>query len=367
MSLRPYLRILMEERRSLNRLEAAGLLQIVLDGHIADSQQGVLELSALVGALGARGETAPELAGFVDAMRAVAVPVPVTQLERSRLVDSCGTGGDGSGTFNISTAAALVAAAAGATVAKHGNRAVTSSSGSADVLEMLGIPVGLLPDQAAVALRSSRFAFLHAPSLHPAMKAFMPIRRALGVRTIFNLVGPLSNPAGAPAQVIGVYARPLVPVVAEALAQLGTRHAMVVHGLALDAAGNEANAPVTGLDEISTSGPTDVAEVRNGIVTLRQVTPEQFGLTLVPLSALAGGDAAANAAILKAVFAGQQGPQREIVGINAAAVLVVAGLAEDLESGLKLAFATIDSGAVVGLVQTLTGIPPERLSSLQEP
>lgn len=351
--MRPYLRILIEERRSLTRSEAASLLHLVLAGeaagNLADSQQSLLELSALIGALGARGETAAELAGFVDAMRAVAIPVPVTELERSRLVDSCGTGGDGSGTFNISTAAALVAAAAGATVAKHGNRAVTSSSGSADVLETLGVPVGLLPAHAAEALRSRRFAFLHAPALHPAMKAVMPLRRALGVRTIFNLVGPLSNPAGAPAQVIGVYARHLVPIVAEALAQLGTRHAIVVHGLALDPAGN----PAGGLDEISTSGPTDLAEVRNGVVTLSQITPEHFGLTRVPLSALAGGDAAANAAILRAVFTGELGPRREIVAINAAAVLVVAGLAEDLAAGLQLAFTTLDSGAVVALLNSL--------------
>ncbi len=351
MSLRPYLRILMEERRSLTRLEASGLLELVLVGRIAESQHGIEEVSALVGALAARGETAAELAGFVDAMRAAAVPVPVTASERERLVDSCGTGGDGSGTFNISTAAALVAAAAGATVAKHGNRAVTSSSGSADVLESLGIPVGLEPSEAADALRRCRFAFLHAPSLHPAMKAVMPVRRALGVRTIFNLVGPLSNPAGAPAQVIGVYARHLVPVVAEALALLGTRHAMVVHGLAVDGSGQQTD----GLDEISTSGPTDVAEIRDGVVTLRQVTPEQFGLTRVPLAVLGGGDAAANAAILQAVFAGEQGPRREIVGINAAAVLVVAGLAEGLEDGLQMAFATIDSGAVAALVERLAG------------
>ncbi len=343
LSIRPLLRHVIEQRATLSREEACTLLHGILAGQVND-----LELAALLGAIAARSETAAELAGFVDAMRSVAVPVPVTAEERSRLVDSCGTGGDGSGTFNISTAAALVAAAAGATVAKHGNRAVTSSSGSADVLEALGIPVSLEPEKAAEALRLRRFAFLHAPSLHPAMKAVMPIRRALGVRTIFNLVGPLSNPAGAPAQVIGVYAAHLVPVVAEALALTGARHAMVVHGLASDFGGE-----AKGLDEISTGGPTTMAEVRDGVVTLSTRTPEEFGLARVPMASLAGGDAAANAAILQRIFAGQPGAPREIVGINAAAVLVVAGLAVSLGAGLKLAFSTIDSGAVRDLVERL--------------
>ncbi len=246
-------------------------------------------------------------------MRAAATQVPLTDAERTLLIDTCGTGGDASGTFNISTAAALVAAAAApaAMVAKHGNRAVTSKSGSADVLEALGIPVTLSPSAAAEALRRHRFAFLHAPSLHPAMKAVMPVRRALGVRTVFNILGPLTNPAGAQAQVMGVYSAHLVPIVAEAMRQLNVRHAFVVHG-ALSSNGSALAAPdssqpdsssdaksrvtLPGLDELSISGPSQLAEVRNTTVTLHQLTPEQVGLRTAPIQALNGGDASTNAA-----------------------------------------------------------------------
>jgi anthranilate phosphoribosyltransferase len=291
-------------------------------------------------------------------MRAAATPLPLSDAERSILTDTCGTGGDASGTFNISTAAALVAAAAGTgangagaaganraiLVAKHGNRAVTSTSGSADVLEALGVPVDLNPAAAAAALRAHRFAYLHAPTLHPAMKAVMPVRRALGVRTVFNLLGPLTNPAGARAQVLGVYAADRVSLVAEAMLLLDTRHALVVHGQ--DEAGS-------GLDEISISGPTQIAQVRDGRITLQTLTPEQFGLRRAPLSALRGGDAAANAAILRAIFAGEPGPCRDIVLLNAAAVLVVADCARDLHAGIDLSRQAIDSGAVSALLRDL--------------
>ena len=201
----PYLKRIVEDRATLTREQARELMQTIFAGRFSE-----LELAALLGAITARGENAAELAGFVDAMRAAAIPVPLNDAERSALVDTCGTGGDASGTFNISTAAALVAAAAESQstpktmVAKHGNRAVTSACGSADVLEALGVPVALPPDEAARALCAHRFAFLHAPALHPAMKAVMPVRRALGVRTVFNVLGPLTNPAGARAQVMGV-------------------------------------------------------------------------------------------------------------------------------------------------------------------
>ncbi len=296
-------------------------------------------------------------------MRAAATPVPLDEAERRLLIDTCGTGGDLSGTFNISTAAALVAAAASATtgamVAKHGNRAVTSECGSADVLEALGIPVALSPAAAANALRTHRFAFLHAPSLHPAMKAVMPVRRALGVRTVFNVLGPLTNPAGARAQVMGVYAAHLVPIVAEAMRLLGVRHAFVVHGTAADAGH-------TGMDELSISGPTQLAEVYGDAVTFDTITPEQVGLRSAPIESLRGGNAATNAAILRGIFAGEHGPHRDVVLLNAAAVLITAGSIpasppfrhESFRAGIDLAAKTIDSGKVADLVADLAQREP---------
>jgi anthranilate phosphoribosyltransferase len=357
MALHVYLKRIVEQHETLSRDDARALLEEVLVSESpADTHASLhaMQLAALLTALATRGETPAEIAGFVDAMRTAATPIPLAAAEQAVLVDTCGTGADLSGTFNISTAAALVAAAAGATVAKHGNRAVTSQSGSADVLEALGIPVALNPADAAEALRRHRFAFLHAPSLHPAMKAVMPVRRALGIRTIFHLVGPLSNPAGARAQVMGVYAPHLVPIAAEAMRLLGTRHAFVVHGdIGPGASG--------GLDELSISGTSQVAEVRGDRVTLFHITPEQVGLTSAPIEALRGGDAAANAEILRAVFVGERSPRRDIVLLNAAAVLITSGLvpssASDtvsaLRAGIDVAVAAIDSGAVTRLVASL--------------
>lgn len=353
----PYLKRIVEERATLSREDACELMRLILTGQLAD-----LELAALLGAITARGESPGELAGFVDAMRAAATPVPLNDEERSRLIDTCGTGGDSSGTFNISTAAALVAAAAenapGAAhlVAKHGNRAVTSECGSADVLEALGIPVALSPADAAAAIRTHHFAFLHAPALHPAMKAVMPVRRALGVRTVFNVLGPLTNPAGARAQVMGVYAAHLVPIVAEAMRQLGVRHAYVVHG----SAGEHA---ARGLDELSISGATQMAEVYGDAISFDTLTPEQVGLTSAPIVALRGGNAADNAGILRAIFAGERGPRRDVVLLNAAAVLITAGAVpaspnfrhEAFRAAIELAARTIDSGAVTELVAVLGG------------
>ena len=335
MSLQTTLRRLIDHRETLSREEARTLLHSILQGLASD-----IELAALLSTLATRGETPAEIAGFVDAARAAATPIPLTEDERSQLVDTCGTGGDGANTFNISTAAALVAAAAGAHIAKHGNRAVTSACGSADVLEALGIPTLLSPETGAAALRTHRFAFFHAPSLHPAMKAVMPVRRALGIRTIFNLVGPLANPAGARAQVMGVHSAHLVPVVAEAMLLLSTRHAFVVHG--------------SGLDEISISGPTQLAEVRTSTIAYTTLTPEDLNLPCAPLSALQGGDAQQSAAILRSIFSGEPGPRRDIVLLNAAAVLVAASLAPDLPSGLALAANAIDSHAVASLLSTLS-------------
>jgi anthranilate phosphoribosyltransferase len=359
MALHDYLKRIIEQRATLSRTDARTLLEEILAGHSDVDTAGSphsMQLAALLGAITARGETAAELAGFVDAMRAAATPVPLTEAERAALVDTCGTGGDACDTFNISTAAALVAAAAGATVAKHGNRAVTSRCGSADVLEALGIPVGLSPEAAAIALRTHRFAFLHAPSLHPAMKAVMPVRRALGVRTVFNVLGPLANPAGARAQIMGVYSAHLVPVVAEAMSLLGVRHAFVVHG---------GSGIANGMDELSISGPSQIAEVRGSDITFGQLTPEEAGLNSAPIDALRGGNAENNADILRRIFDGTRGPRRDVVLLNAAAVLITAGLVpastslrETFRSGIKLAAKTIDSGAVTALVAALGSRQP---------
>ena len=365
MALHDYMKRVVERREVLSRSQARALLDLVLAGSTEADQPGSphsLQLAALLGAIAARGETAPELAGFAEAMLASAVPVPLDDAERALLVDTCGTGGDDTRTFNISTAAALVAAAAGATVAKHGNRAVTSLCGSADVLEALGIPISLTPAAGAESLRRHRFAFLHAPSLHPAMKAVMPVRRALAVRTAFNILGPLANPAGARAQVMGVYSAHLVPIVADAMCLRGVRHAFVVHG----AVTNEAPANRAGIDEISISGPTQLAEVRGDTVTFSHLSPEQVGLTSAPIDSLRGGDAATNAAILRSIFAGEPGPRRDVVLLNAAAVLVVAGVVpsptpdshEALRAGIQLAAKAIDSGAVTALIAALAAGTP---------
>jgi anthranilate phosphoribosyltransferase len=355
MSLQPYLKRIIEHHETLSRADAAELLRTILRSEASD-----LELAALFGALAMRGPAPTEIAGFVDTMRAAATPIPLTNAERALLIDTCGTGADASGTFNISTAAALVAAAAGATagakimVAKHGNRAVTSACGSADVLEALNIPVSLSPTEGVAALRNHHFAFFHAPALHPAMKTVMPVRRALGIRTIFHLVGPLSNPAGASAQVMGVYAPRLVPLVAEAMVLLNARHAFVVHGETGTPKQNSSiSSDTIGLDEFSISGPSHFAEVHNGIVTLGTITPEDVGLTRAPIETLQGGDAHANAQILTAIFSGEKGPRRDIVLLNAAAVLVTADLAPDLITGIALAAKAIDSGAVTKLITAL--------------
>ena len=338
------LKRVLEERGTLTRNDAKALLEYIFD---VDDFGAEIRTAALLGAMAARGETVEELAGFVDAMRARTIQIPLAASLRAQLVDTCGTGGDLSGTFNISTAAGLVAAAAGAVVAKHGNRAVTSRSGSADVLEALGIAVDHTPEGAAAALRGQGFAFLPAPGMQPAMKAVMPIRRAMGVRTAFNILGPMTNPAGAPAQVMGVYAERLVAVAAKTLARVGTRHALVVHG--------------GGMDELTVAGESLMGEVRDGAVTMRRVRPAEFGLEEAGLEALAGGDAETNAEILRGVFAGERGPRRDVVVMNAAAVLVVADLARDFLDGARLAEETIDQGKVTRLVATLAAgdVPKE--------
>lgn len=322
---------LLETRDTLTREQARAAMRAILN----DTQHEIpdSEIAAFLTTLAAREVTADELAGFAEAMRAAAVNLDLSETERAQILDTCGTGGDASGTFNISTAVALVAAAAGAKIAKHGNRNLTSRCGSADVLDALGVPTALGPDAAVACLRATGFVFLFAPLMHPAMQRVQPIRRALGKRTVFNVLGPLTNPAHAPAQVVGVYSAALLPVMAEAMAKLGTRHGLVVHG-----AGE--------LDEIALSGETQIAEVVNGKIRHWTFSPEDAGLARSPLAALRGGDAKENARILRAIFEGEAGPRRDIVLLNAAAALMVAGLASDFRAGTERAANAIDSGAV---------------------
>ena len=319
--------------------DARDLMHSLLAGELSE-----VEMTDLLTTLHERGETATELAGFADAMREASSHLPLSDTERDSIVDTCGTGGDGSGTFNISTATALVAAAAGVRVAKHGNRSITSRCGSADVLEALGIPIEHTPESAAEALRRHGFAFLLATRMHPAMRVVAPVRRALPFRTVFNLLGPMTNPAGARRQVMGVYSAGAVPLVAEALSVSGHMHAaMVVHG--------------EGLDELTLSGPSTVATVQGSEVRLHTLTPQDAGIA-TSNNALQGGDAQQNAAILRAIFAGEtfgspNSPQRDIVLLNAAAVLQVAGIATDLFECKELAAHAIDSGAVTRLIASL--------------
>jgi anthranilate phosphoribosyltransferase len=305
-----------------------------------------VETAALLTVMATRGEQAPELAGFVEVMRERVTPLPFTPAERDELVDVVGTGGGGPLTFNISSGAALVAAAAGAKVAKHGNRAVTSLCGAADVLEALGVPIELGPELAVECLRSTGFIFLFAPLYHPAMKALGPLRRALGFRTIFNLCGPLTNPAGARAQVIGVLAPSRVLLVGRSLVELGARRAFVVHG-------------TDGIDELTTTGESIVARIEEapeaGKPTMKaaRITPEMAGLTRRKLEEFTGGDVATNAALLYDVLTGLPGARREIVLLNAAAALVAAGLAGDLKEGVLLGAEAIDSGQAAATLSKL--------------
>ena len=339
-SVKELLKLLAEDGAALTREQAAHVLTEILSGEVPE-----VETAALLAVLATRGEQAPELAGFVETMRARATPVPLTAEEREQLVDTCGSGGGGPVTFNISTGAALVAAAAGAKVAKHGNRAVTSLAGSADVLEALGVPINLGPELAAACLRETGFMFLFAPLYHPAMKALGPLRRALGFRTIFNLAGPLTNPAGARAQVIGVLAPSRVLLVGRTLAALGAKRAFVVHG-------------TDGIDELTTTGESVVARIEEsetGPPTLKaaRVTPEMAGLTRVTLDQFVGGDVETNAGLLYDILTGTTGARRDIVLLNAAAALVAAGLAGDLKEGVARGAEAIDSGEAAATLAKL--------------
>ncbi|HEV8239603.1 MAG TPA: anthranilate phosphoribosyltransferase [Thermoanaerobaculia bacterium] len=308
-------------REDLTRAETEALFGQLMDGNLDAAQK-----SALLVALAMKGESPAEIAGAAAAMRRRVVPIPHT---RPLAVDTCGTGGDGRGTFNISTAAALVAAAGGAAIAKHGNRSVSSRSGSADVLAALGVAIEVDAGVAARALDEIGIAFLFAPRLHPAMREVMPVRRALGVRTVFNLLGPLTNPAGAQAQVLGVYARDKVELLARVLLELGVRHALVVHGS-------------DGLDEITTTGPTFIAEVRDGELRTYEIEPEELGLRRVALASLQGGRPEENAARMEALLAGAgEEALAEVVAANAGAALYVGGRAATLREGVEQARALL--------------------------
>ena len=329
-------------RRSLSREQARELMSAVLAGQATDSQ-----IAALLVALHMKGETVEEIVGFAEAIRAAAIPLNVNDsaldvsgTERDALVDTCGTGGDASNTFNISTATALTVAGAGVRVAKHGNRSVSSKCGSADVMEALGINIDLPPSRVAACLDKVGIAFLFAPAMHSAMKYVQPARRELRLRTVFNLLGPLTNPARAAAQGVGVYSKDLVEKVAEALCMLGLKRALVVHGS-------------DGLDEITISGPTYVSEVRDGVVRSYEITPEQFGLKRSPIEELSGGDALVNAQIIIDLLAGERSPKRDVVVLNAAAALVAAGKFNSIAEALPSATASIDSGAAAAKLQAL--------------
>jgi anthranilate phosphoribosyltransferase len=326
----------------LTRAEADGAMEHILSGHATDSQ-----ITELLSALRIKGETVDELVGFATAMRRYATRIfPSDYARRGEpLVDTCGTGGDAKGTFNVSTAAAFVVAGTGVRVAKHGNRSISSKCGSADVLEALGVRIDLEPEQVARCIDEIGIGFLFAPAMHAATRHAMQARRELGGRTVFNLLGPLTNPAGASAQVAGVYRADYTELMARALGELGVERAFVVHG-------------VDGLDEISIGGETGVAELRDGAVRSYTVVPEDFGLRRAPLDAILGGDANQNAQIIRKVLGRSSlghelGPHRDIVRANAAAALVASGLATDWLDGVRLATESIDSGAASKRLEAL--------------
>jgi anthranilate phosphoribosyltransferase len=331
------------DRRDLTRLEAAAAMEALMSGGATHAQ-----VAGFLTALRMKGETVEELTGLAEVMRLKVarvrtrseVEASLAGTDREMLIDTCGTGGDATGTFNVSTATAFVVAGAGLKVAKHGNRSVSSLCGSADVVETLGVNLELPPAKVAQCVDEVGIGFLYAPLLHTAMRHVMPARRELGIRTVFNLLGPLTNPAGANAQVIGVYARGLVEPLARVLAELGTIRAFVVHG-------------ADGLDEISTTGESWIAEVHEGLVRASTVRPEDFGVSRATIADLRGGDREENAEIIRRILAGDPGPRRDIVVVNAAAALVAGGRARDFKEGAQQAAHSIDSGAALRKLHAL--------------
>lgn len=348
---------------SLSREEARTVMSEVLSGNCTDAQ-----IAALLVGLHMKGETVEEIVGFAEAIRSAATPIPLhdgsvldaSGTGREALVDTCGTGGDAAGTFNISTATAFVVAGADVRVAKHGNRSSTAKlnaggmsakCGAADVMEALGVNIQLPPALLAQCLREVGMVFLFAPAIHSAAKHVQAARKETRLRTVFNLLGPLTNPAGASAQVVGVYALELVDKLAEALSMLGTHRAFVVHGL-------------DGLDEITITGPTRIAEVHEGNVRSIEVSPEEFGFQAAPLEEISGGDAAENAAIIRRILVGEKSPRRDVVVMNAAAALVAAGKAEHMGEGAALAAKSIDSGAAAQKLEALIHFTNTAFSSV---
>ena len=314
----------LSDKREIFFDEMVDLFRQVMDGKVTPVQ-----LSAILMGLHVKTETVSEIAAAAKVMREFSTKVEVGDLPN--MVDTCGTGGDKAHTFNISTAAAFVAAAAGARVAKHGGRSVSSQSGSADVLETLGVNVNLTAAQVAESIKQVGLGFMFAPNYHPAMKYAAPVRKELGMRTILNILGPLTNPAGAPNQVMGVFHSDLVGIQARVLKELGSKHVMVVHG-------------EDGLDEITLSGPTMVAELKHGFVTEYKIEPKQFGLDIAPIEVLKAADRQASKQIVLSVLDNQSGPAKDIVMLNAGAAIYVAGIANDLWGGVTKAREMIESG-----------------------
>jgi anthranilate phosphoribosyltransferase len=320
---------------SLSFEEASKVLDIVFEGEVSEAQ-----IAAFLAGMRAKGVSATELAGLARSLRSHAVPVKV---DVDNLVDTCGTGGAKIKTFNISTASALVAAGAGVHVAKHGNRGITSSCGSADVLAELGVKIDASAEIVAKCIREAHIGFMFAPLFHPAMKYVQPVRKALGFRTVFNILGPLANPAGVTAQVMGVADESLMQRIAEALKLLGTRRGMVVHS--------------DGLDEIGISRVTKIIEIRNGQVSDRELDPEELGISLVDVEQLKVGDVKTSAAVLRDIVNGrEQGPRRDIVVLNAAAAILAGNLAENLESALQIADASVSEGKASACLEKLIEI-----------
>lgn len=321
------------EKRDFTYAEMLSIMHQVMEGELTSAQ-----IAALLIGLRIKGETVEEIAAAAHVMRSLATHVTID--DTAHLVDTCGTGGDGIQTFNVSTAGAFVAAAAGAAVAKHGGRSVSSTCGSIDVLEAIGINVNQTPEQVAASVDVIGIGFMFAPNHHSAMKYAAPVRRELGVRTLFNLLGPMTNPAGARRQVMGVFHRDLTTLLAGALRRLGSEHVMVVHG-------------ADGMDEISFSGDTYVAELKNGEVSEYVVNPKQFGLPLHDVKSIQVKNAEESKAMVLDVLAGRHGPARDIVLLNAGATIYVAGLADSLSAGIEAAKQAIDSGAAMSKLEQL--------------
>jgi anthranilate phosphoribosyltransferase len=319
---------------SLDEGGAAAAMTEIMEGAATPAQ-----IAGFVVALRAKGETSEEVAGLVRAMRGYAARVEVP----GELLDTCGTGGDRTGTFNVSTAAAFVCAGAGAKVAKHGNRAASSRCGSADVLEALGVRIDLPPEGVASCIEAAGMGFCFAPRFHPAMRHTAGARRELGVATVFNFLGPLTNPAGATRQALGVSDPRMLDVMVETLSRLGSAHVLAFHGHG-------------GIDELATSGPSQVVELRAGEISRWVLDPAALGLPSAPLEALKGGSAPENAAVITALLDGERGPRRDVVALNAGAALVAADLAGDLVEGLAQAGAALDSGAAAGVLEGLVEV-----------